>query len=120
MKQGYNRSTVMGNLSENPDVRRTPQGLMLARIVVETIRTWKDKGGQVQTESDFVPCLLKGRDAENAEVYLRKGSAVLVEGRLTTRTFEDSRGSRKSVTEVLAGKVLYLGGLMEPRETAVR
>lgn len=120
MKQGYNRSTVMGTLSENPDVRRNPQGLMLARIVVEAIRTWKDKEGHTQTESDFVPCLLKGRDAENAEVYLRKGSAVLVEGRLTTRTFEDSRGNRKSVTEVLAGKVVYLGSLKGTSEAVAR
>ncbi len=117
MKQGYNRSTVMGTLSENPDVRRNPQGLMLARIVVEAIRTWKDKGGKVKSESDFVPCLLKGRDAENAEVYLRKGSALLVEGRLTTRIFEDSRGNRKSVTEVLAGKIVYLGAMKDAQET---
>lgn len=120
MKQGYNRSTVMGTLSENPDVRRNPQGLMLARIVVESIRTWKDREGKVRSESDFVPCLLKGKDAENAEVYLKKGSAVLVEGYLTSRTFEDQKGSRKSVTEVMAHRVLYLGSLKESRETVVR
>ena len=93
---------------------------MLARIVVESPRTWKDKEGQVRTESDFVPCLLKGRDAENAEVYLKKGSAVLVEGRLTTRTFEDRQGNRKSVTEVLAGKVVYLGAMKDAAETMQR
>jgi single-strand DNA-binding protein len=111
MKQGYNRSTVMGNLSENPDVRRSASGLMLGRIVVETPRSWKDREGNLRSESDFVPCLLKGKDAENAEIYLKKGSAVLVEGHLTTRTFEDQNGNHKSVTEVMASKVLYLGGV---------
>jgi len=120
MKQGYNRSTVMGTLSEPPDVRRSAGGLMMGRIVVETPRVWKDREGNPKSESDFVPCLLKGRDAENAEVYLKKGSAVLVEGRLTTRTFEDKQGNRKSVTEVLVSRVLYLGAMKDAPETVQR
>ena len=111
MKQGYNRSTVMGRLSENPDVRRNAQGLMVGRLVVEAPRTWKDRDGNLRSESDFIPCLLKGKDAENAEVYLKKGSVVLVEGHLTTRTFEEPNGNHKSVTEVMASKVIYLGGM---------
>ena len=114
MKRGNNQSRIIGCLAESPDIQRTEGGYAMARIIVEIPRTWKDRQNRIHKDYDVVPCLLKGRDAENAEGRLRKGSSVLAEGHLVTRTYRDDKGNQVSTTELLVEKIVYLTGMQEP------
>lgn len=99
----------MGNLARDPEIRVTPTKQTVARLTVAVGRQWKAKTGELQSQTDFIPVIVWGPQAENCERYLRKGRPVLIEGRLQVRDFEDKNGQRRWVTEVVSQSVFFLG-----------
>src|SRR3990167_8293286 len=97
-----NKVFVLGNLTRDPELRQTPSGQNVATIGVATNRMWTDKGGNKQTQVEFHNVVLWGRLAEIANQYLSKGRLVFVEGRLTTRSWQDQQGQKKYRTEIIA------------------
>lgn len=115
MARGFNKAIIIGNLARDPELRFTQGGQALAKFSVAVNRQWKDKSGELQKEVDFIPVAIWGKMAENCDRYLRKGSAVLVEGRIHVGTYEKD-GQKRYHTDIVAQTVQFLGG-GNPEET---
>lgn len=101
-----NKAFIIGNLTRDPELRSLPSGMQVATFGVATNRVWKDRDGQKQEDTEFHNIVVFGRQAETSAQYLRKGSSVLVEGRLQTRSWE-SEGQKKYRTEIVADRVQF-------------
>lgn len=98
----YNKAIIIGNVVADPESRSTPSGQQVCSLRVATNRVWTDKSGQKQQKTEFHNVVLWRRLAEIAAQYLRKGSMVLIEGRLETRSWDDQQGNKKYRTEIIA------------------
>ena len=103
----FNRAIIIGNLTRDPELRSLPSGVQVATMGVATNRVWKDKSGARQESTDYHNVVVFGRQAETTTQYLRKGSSVLVEGRMQTRSWEAADGTKKYRTEVVADRVQF-------------
>ncbi len=97
-----NKAFILGNLTRDPELRQTPTGQNVASFGVATNRMWTDTAGNKQTQTEFHNVVLWGRLAEIANEYLSKGRLVFIEGRLTTRSWQDQQGQKKYRTEIVA------------------
>jgi len=100
-----NKVILVGRVTADPQVRTTPGGQSVTTIGVATNRTWTDKAGQKQEQTEFHNVVLWGRTAEIAGQYLTKGAMVLIEGRLQTRSWTDKNGQQRKTTEVMAERM---------------
>ena len=108
--RGFNRVIIAGNLSRDPDLRYTVNKNAYARFSVAINSQRKDSNGNVQENVEYVNILVWGTTAENCGKYLKKGSGVLIEGRLQTSSYEAKDGSGKRYsTEVVAENIQFLG-----------
>jgi single-strand DNA-binding protein len=106
-----NKVIIVGNLGKDPEVRYMPSGSALCNVSVATTRQWKDKtSGEKQQETEWHRVTFFDRMAEIAGEYLKKGSAVYVEGRLKTRKYTDKDGVEKYSTDIVATEMQLLGG----------
>ncbi len=127
MARGYNKIILLGNLARDPELRYTPHGKSVARMTLAVNRQWKGQNGEAHEDVDFFPVIVWGKMAENCDTFLKKGSAILVEGRLTTRDYQDKEGVKRYVTEVMAQGVQFMpsgsgkgrGGLYSSEGTGV-
>ena len=92
----YNRLTLLGNLTRDIELRYLPSGQPLAKGGIATNRRYKDASGQQKDETMFIDFTIWGRSAEVANQYLRKGSRVLLEGRLVLEQWTDQQGQKRS------------------------
>ncbi len=105
-----NRVTLIGNLGNDPEKRYTPSGQPVATFNIATSERWKDKTtGKPQEKTEWHRIVVWGQQAENCAQYLAKGRQVCVEGRLQTRQWEDKDGVKKTTTEIIAQRVLFIG-----------
>ncbi len=104
----FNRAIIVGRVTADPQLRTTPGGQSVVTIGVATNRTWTDKAGAKQEETEFHNVVIWGRQAEIAGQYLVKGATVLVEGRLQTRSWTDKQGQQRRTTEIMCER-LQLG-----------
>jgi len=102
-----NRAIVIGNLTRDPELRSLPSGIQVTSFSVATNRVWKDKNGARQESADYHNIVVFGRQAETAAQYLKKGSSVLVEGRMQTRSWDAQDGQKKYRTEIVADRVQF-------------
>lgn len=93
---------LLGNLTRDPELRTLPSGTYVATIGLATNRTYKDKNGAKQEDTQFHNVVVFGRQAEIMAQYAKKGSSLYVEGRLQTRSWDDKAdGTKKYRTEVV-------------------
>ena len=103
-----NKVFIIGNLTRDPELKAIPSGMKVCSFSVATNRVWKDKNGARQEAADYHNVVVFGRQAETAAQYLRKGSQVLVEGRMQTRSWDDkTSGEKKYRTEIVAETVQF-------------
>jgi len=114
----YNKAIIVGRVTADPQVRSTPAGQSVTTIGVATNRTWTDKTGQKQEQTEFHNVVIWGRQAEVAGQYLTKGATVLIEGRLQTRSWTDKQGVVRKSTEIMCEQ-LQLGQRPTPGEKVV-
>lgn len=107
MTRGYNKAIIMGNLARDPELKYTPTGRPRAVFSVAVNKAWKDADGTVKESVDFLPVVVWEKMADVCKVYLKKGSGVLVEGRLSTRSYEKD-GVKRYVTEIIAASVQFV------------
>ena len=111
MARGFNKVTLMGNLARDPEVRFTVDKRAWARFTVAVGYSWKNRNGEYQDGTDFIPVVAWGALGERCGRYLKKGSGALVDGRIRVRSYEAKDGSgKKYVTEVEAVDVIFVGG----------
>ena len=101
-----NKALVIGNLTRDPELKSLPSGIQVASFSVATNRVWKDKNGARQESADYHNIVVFGRQAETVSQYMKKGSQVLVEGRMQTRSWE-SDGKKMYRTEIVADRVQF-------------
>jgi single-strand DNA-binding protein len=102
-----NKAILIGNLTRDPELRSLPSGIQVATMGIATNRVWKDKDGSKKEDTQFHNVVVFGRQAETAAQYLRKGSSVLVEGRMQTRSWDAADGQKKYRTEIVAEKLQF-------------
>lgn len=109
--RGVNKVIIVGNLGNDPDVKRFDNGGMITNISVATSEKWTDKQtGELREVTEWHRIVFNNKLAEIAAQYLRKGSQVYVEGSLRTRKYQDQNGQDRYITEIRADKMQMLGG----------
>ncbi|MBU4536623.1 single-stranded DNA-binding protein [Patescibacteria group bacterium] len=101
-----NKAIIIGNLTRDPELKALPSGIQVANMGVATNRVWKDKEGNKQEAVEFHNIVVFGRQAETSAQYLKKGSSILVEGRLQTQSWE-ADGIKKYRTEIVADRIQF-------------
>jgi len=103
-----NKAIVIGNLTRDPELRSLPSGVKVCSFSLATNRVWKDKNGAKQEAADYHNIVVFGRQAETVAQYMRKGSSILVEGRMQTRSWDDKEtGQKKYRTEIVADRTQF-------------
>ena len=114
-----NKVILVGNLGRDPETRYMPDGAAITNASIATSYQWTDKAsGEKKEETEWHRIVFRGRLAEIAGEYLKKGSQVYVEGRLRTRKWQDKEGQDRYTTEIVADQMKMLGsraGAGEPR-----
>ena len=100
-----NKVFILGNLTRDPELRQTTTGQSVCSFGVATNSFFKDKSGQNQKRAEFHNVVVWGRQAEVANQFLRKGSSVLVEGRLQTRSWQDKQGQTHKTVEIISERI---------------
>ncbi len=106
---GVNKAILIGNLGKDPELRYTPGGQAVATFTLATTERWNDKNGQRQDRTEWHNIVVWGKLAELVNQYLKKGRSAYVEGRITTRSWDDRDGVKKYRTEIVANQVQFLG-----------
>ena len=101
-----NKALLYGNLTRDPELRALPSGMNVVNFSIATNRTFKDRDGKKQEQTDFHNIVVFGRQADTVNQYLKKGSSVFVEGRMQTRSWE-KEGQKMYRTEVVADRVQF-------------
>jgi len=101
-----NKVFLIGRLTQDPEVRTTPSGQMVCSFGLATNRVWTNKETKEKEEkTEFHNIILWRRLAEIASQYLKKGSLVLIEGRIQTRNWQDASGNKRYKTEIIAENI---------------
>ena len=106
---GVNKVILIGNLGKDPELRYTPSGQPVATFSLATTERWNDRNGQRQDRTEWHNIVAWGKLGELVNQYLKKGRSAYIEGRITTRSWEDKDGNKRYKTEIVANQVQFLG-----------
>ena len=106
---GVNKAILLGNLGKDPELRRLDDGRAVANFSIATSETYKNKSGEKVTNTEWHNVVLWTPLAEIAESYLKKGSQVYIEGKISNRSYEDKDGVKKYISEVVGRDIRLLG-----------
>ncbi len=102
-----NKVFIIGRITSDIVLKATPSNQPVTTMSVATNRVWTDKSGQKQEEAEFHNVVVWGRQAELASQFLSKGSLVLIEGRLRTRSWKDNNNQNRKVTEIVCERMQF-------------
>ncbi len=103
----------MGNLTRDPDVRVTSNGLSICKFGLAVNRSYTDAGGNKKDETTFVDLTAFGKTGEALSKYVSKGSPLFIEGRLNFSSWESNTGEKKSKLDVIIENFQFIGGKNE-------
>ena len=109
-----NNICIIGNLCSQPELKSTPNGVMVCAVSVAVPRDYKVDG---EKATDFMPCVFWRQKAEFVSKYFNKGDSIAVEGSLESRKYTDKRGNNRVAWEIIANKVNFCGK-REQKETS--
>lgn len=110
-----NKILMVGNLTKDPELRYTQSGIPVINFRIAASRRFRDNTGEWKEDVCYIGVVAWQKLAENCAEYLKKGSAVFVEGELQSHSWEKEDGTRRSVVEIHAHRIQFL----DRRETAV-
>lgn len=105
-----NKVILVGNLGADPELKYTSTNRPVCNLRIATNEVFKDKSGQRQERTEWHRVTVWGEQAETCNKYLTKGRMCYIEGRLQTRTWDDKDGQKRYATDVVADRVVFLGG----------
>lgn len=115
--KGYNQVIIAGNLGTDPQCNTLQNGTSVATISVGTNESYKDANGQVQERVEWHRVVFWSKLADIVRQYLRKGSAVLVSGKLRSKKYTDQTGAERTITEIIANDLVMLpSGNNQPQQ----
>ena len=100
-----NKAIVVGRVGQNPEVKTLNSGSIIARLSIATHKKYKDRNGQKQEKTQWHKIVVWNNTAQFVEQFVHKGATLYVEGEIETRSYEDSQGQKKYVTEINANSV---------------
>ncbi|MCP9765631.1 single-stranded DNA-binding protein [Lacihabitans soyangensis] len=106
--KGVNKVILVGNLGDDPEIKNLEGNVKVAKFSLGTNETFRDSNGQSQTQTEWHNIVFWRGLADFAEKYLHKGSMVYLEGKIKTRNYEDKRGEKRYVTEIIGENVVML------------
>ena len=104
----FNEVILIGNLTRDPELRRTPNNVAVCDICVAINRKYNTGDGQERDEVCFIDIVVWAKQAESCNKYLNKGASVFVEGRLKNDNWEDKEGNKRTRLRVIAERVQFL------------
>jgi len=100
--RGFSKAIITGNLTRDPELRSTPNGASVCSFSVAVNRVYRDASGEQKEDVSFIDCSAWGKLAEMINQYAKKGTGVLVSGRLDQRSWEDKNtGQKRSHVEIV-------------------
>jgi single-strand DNA-binding protein len=109
-----NKVVLTGRLTRDPELRRTASDRAVTQMGIASSRRYKARDGEWKEMTAFVNVVVWGRQAETCAEFLRKGSAVFIEGRLNSRSWETQDGQKRSTIEVQADRIQFLDRIAKP------
>jgi len=106
--RSVNKVIVIGHLATDPEVKDIPSGHKVANFKLATNYEWTDQQGVKKQITDFHRIVAWRKLAEIAGSYLKKGSALYLEGRLSNKSYEDKDGNKKMLTEIIADNFNFI------------
>ena len=103
-----NKVLLIGRLGKDPEVRYTPDGMMVTNFTMATDEQRKDKNGQKIQRTEWHRIVTFGKLAEICSSYLSKGKLIFIEGRIRTNSWEDKDGNKRYTTEIIANNMQML------------
>ncbi len=104
----FNKVILLGNLTRDPEVRYTPNGIAVASFAIAVNRKYK-QGDETKEEVSYIDIVVFGKQAESCGQYIGKGDSVLIDGRLQQRRWDDKEsGQKRSKVEVVAQSVNFM------------
>lgn len=110
MAMDLNKVQIIGRITQDIELRQTPNGQSVTTLSIATNRSWTDGSGMRQEQAEFHNVVLWTKLAEIASQYLAKGRRVYIEGRLQTRSWEAQDGSKRYRTEIIGENMIMLDG----------
>ena len=110
MARGFSKAIIVGNITRDQELRSTPSGAQVCGFSVAVNRTYKDSSGANQESVSFIDCSAWGRAGEIIAQYAKKGSGILISGRLEQRSWEDKEGQKRSRVEIVVEDFNFVGG----------
>ena len=104
-----NKVQLIGNLGNDPEIINLESGKMLAKFSIATNESYKNANGEKVTDTQWHNIVAWGKTAQIVEKFVSKGKEVAIEGKLTTRSWEDKDGMKRYTTEVVCNELLMLG-----------
>ena len=108
--RGFSKAIIVGNLTRDPELRNTPSGASVCSFSVAVNRVYRDQNGENKEDVSYIDCSAWGKPGETIAQYAKKGSGILVSGRLSQRSYEDKNGVKRSRTEIVMEDFNFLGG----------
>lgn len=108
--RGFSKAIITGNLTRDPELRTTPNGASVCSFSVAVNRVFKDSNGEQKEAVSYIDCSAWGKLGEMISQYAKKGSGVLVSGRLDQRSWEDKNdGKKRSRVEIVVEDFNFVG-----------
>ena len=104
-----NNVQLIGNVGNAPEIVNLESGKKLAKLSIATNESYKNSNGERVTNTDWHNLVAWGKTAEIIEKYVEKGKEIAIQGKLTSRSYDDKEGAKRYVTEVVVNEVLLLG-----------
>jgi|TARA_B110000305_G_scaffold228379_1_gene278080 single-strand DNA-binding protein len=105
-----NKVQLIGNLGNNPEIITLDSGKKLAKFSIATNESFKNAKGEKVQNTEWHNIVAWNKTAEIIEKYVEKGSEIAIEGKLTSRSYDDKDGNKRYITEVVCSELLMLGG----------
>lgn len=106
--KGLNKVTFIGNLGADPTLTELDGGICVGKASLATTEWWRDKSGQLKSETSWHPLVFWGSLAKLVAQHCKKGARLYVEGKLKTRQYLDKEGQKKYVSEIVVDSLLFL------------
>ena len=110
MARGFSKAIITGNLTRDPELRTTSSGNQVCSFAVAVNRSYKDASGSNQEKVSYLDCVAWNRAAEVINQYAKKGTGILVSGRLDQRYWDDKDGKKRSTIEIVVEDFNFLSG----------
>ena len=104
-----NKVQLIGHVGQEPTITNLDNGKKVVRLSIATKEHYKDGKGEKQTNTNWHSLVVWGKTADIIEKYVTKGKEIAIEGKLTSRSYEDKDGVKRYVTEVVVSEILLLG-----------